>query len=42
MTRIEDLQEDQEASAEGYCAVRNPRSMRIIGFTLISKRLGLV
>ena len=32
--RIKDSQEDEEASAEGYCTVKNPRSVRIIGFTL--------
>ena len=40
--RKEDSQEDQEASAEDYCNVRNPRSVRIIGSTLDSKRPGLV
>ena len=40
--RIKDSQEDEEASAEGYRSVRNPRSVSITGFTLDYKRPGLV
>ena len=40
--RIEDSQEDEEASAEGCYSVRNPRSVKIIGYDLGCRRPGLV
>ena len=40
--KIQDSQEDQEASAEGYCNVRNLSSVRIISFTLDSSICGLI